>query len=177
MIPTGKPWGPDEENQKEIMIQYEYDENLTDSLEKYNLNPEFDGRTNMEVTGIVEDSVRIWMHPFRQNQYNFMEVAPFPEVLIPIKVGEKWGRVLNIGSWGVWSDHSVAFEYEVIGYEQIQIGYGSIEAWRISSYSIADFGNSTHNFWFHPKLGFVKMVVHNYAGQTLEIALAETIDP
>jgi hypothetical protein len=176
MMANGKPWISEPEKQNEIVIQYEYDNSKIELLEKYSLNPEIGNWSSMEVTGVIESKSRIWMHPFRQNQYNFTEVACFPEVRLPLEIGKTWTGNLHIYNWGVWSDSQVSRFYEVLNFETIQIAYDKIDAWHIQSLAEASFGNSTHNFWFHPNLGFVKMVIHNYAGQTLEIELIDVIE-
>lgn len=175
MMANGEKW-ISSEDQNEIVIQYEYEESKIESLFKYSINPEISDWSSMETTGIIENEKRIWMHPFRQNQYNFMEVAPFPEVELPLEIGKSWTGKLIINNWGVWSNSTVSKHYEIVNYEALDLAIGKIDAWHIKSLAEASFGNSTHNFWFHPDLGFVKMVIHNYAGQTLEIELIEVIE-
>ena len=179
MMATGKPWEFQPESQKELAIQYEYDTSEVGQIVKASINQEIVSQPweRKEVTGIIENENRIWMHPFRSNQYAFTEVAPFPEVALPLEIGKTWGSSLQIyEGWGEWANSTLNKEYEIVDFEQLEIPYGQLEAWHISSITFAPFGNSTHNFWFHHELGFVKMVIHNYAGQTLEIELLEVID-
>lgn len=176
MMATGEPWGPDEEQQREIIFQYEYEEEKISTLEKYSLNKEYGNWGNMESTGVIETKDRIWMHPFRKNQYTFTEVVPFPQVVLPLEIGKKWSGTLNIHDWGVWSDTKVSSQFEITSYEKVTLPLGELDTWRIDSYADTRFGRSTQTLWFHAELGFVKVVIRNYVGQTLEVVLAETTD-
>jgi hypothetical protein len=179
MMATGKPWDYDPDQQMELIIQYEYDNKLVEKIKSHSINPVVSDRNwnKQEVTGIIENVNGIWMHPFRANQYFFMEIAPFPEVRLPLEIGQSWDIRLNIHEgWGDWENSTLNNYYKVVGYETINLPLGQLDTWRINSFTEAPFGNSTHNFWFHPELGFVKMIIHNYAGQTLEIELIDVIE-
>ncbi len=175
IMATGNPWEYSD-RQQELYIAYEYDSSQIKRISNYVVNKTLNNINwkRKEVTGVIENKNSIWMHPFRSNQYNFMEVAPFPSVQLPLEVGKTWSSKLNIyNGWGDWSNTTLLNSYEIIGYEEIQTPFNSLEAWHINSRTEAPFGNSTNNFWLHTELGFVKMVIHNYAGQTLEIILTE----
>ncbi|MFK7953887.1 MAG: hypothetical protein AB8B73_13660 [Ekhidna sp.] len=179
MMATGKPWDGQPELQGELIIQYEYDSTQIAIINTHNINNQLNNRnwTRMEVTGIIENENNVWMHPFRSNQFNFTEVATFPEVRTPLHVGKKWSTTLSIHEgWGDWTNSTLNNFYEVQSYEAIDLSYGELDAWHINSYTEASFGSSSHHFWFHPEFGFVKMVIHNYAGQTLQIELMDVIE-
>lgn len=115
------------------------------------------------------------MHPFRSNQYNFTEVAPFPEVKFPLEVGKIWtGNLSILEGWGDWSNTQGYFVYEVTTKEDIITLFGKIEnCWKIESKATYKFGESKFDYWFSEKLGFVKMNYINYGNQILEIELEE----
>lgn len=174
MMATGKAWAYDE-SQDEIAIQYSTDTSNLNEIRKHSLNPEIDHLWREgTVTGIVEDQNSTWMHPFRQNQYTFTEVAPFPQVNFPMEPGAEWTGGLNIyEGWGIWSDSRINSTYQVIGYETIELEYGMLDAWHVKSVGTAPFGTSIHDFWYHMEYGFIKMVINNYAGQVLTFELVE----
>lgn len=173
----GTAWEYQPESQDEIVIQYQYDPEDIDSLEKYSLNPVLNHWTSKTTTGIIETADRVWIHPFRSNQYNFTEVAPFPEVDFPLEVGKIWSGNLSIlDGWGVWEHSTLNHVYEVVGYESFDTPLGPLEAWHIYSHTSATFGSSSHDFWFHEKYGFVKMVVQNYRNQLLQFELIEVFE-
>lgn len=174
LMATGQGWEHQPETQDEIIIQYSYDRGMVDSISRYNLNPDIQYWTKQERTGVIETMNKTWMHPFRSNQYTFTEVAPFPTVQFPLEPGKTWSSELTThDGWGVWANSTLTNFYEVIGYETISTAYGELDAWHVSSVATASFGTSTHHFWYHMELGFVKMLVKNYAGQLLQFELAE----
>ena len=127
------------------------------------------------ITGVIENVEVVWMHPFRLNQYNFTEVAPFPEVKFPLKIGKAWTGNLNIQQgWGDWENTHGYFQYQITLKEDITTLFGKIEnCWKIESKSKYEFGQSKLVYWFSEKFGFVKMDYINYGNQTLEIELEE----
>ncbi len=175
MMATGHRWDLQPEKQDEIIIQVEYSEEDIQNTIKYQLNRKILDRRWMEqgIEGVVENVEEVWMHPFRFNQYNFTEVAPFPEVKFPLMVGKKWSGNLNIlEGWGDWEHTSGNFEYEVMANMEIITNFGSIpNCWHIKSSAQYDFGKSFLEYWFNQNLGFVKMDYKNYGDQTLSIQL------
>ncbi|MFT7150530.1 MAG: hypothetical protein ACI82Q_002396 [Nonlabens sp.] len=174
VMATGQGWEYQPDSQDEILIQYSHDPSLIDSISRFSINPEIQHWRSQESTGIIETGSRTWMHPFRSNQYLFTEVAPFPSVQFPLEQGKTWTSSLNIyEGWGVWANSTLDNTYEVVGYENIATEFGELEAWHVSSVTTAEFGTSSHNFWYNMELGFVKMIIKNYAGQLLQFELAE----
>lgn len=178
MTATGNGWEHQPELQDEIVIQYAYDSYKIDFINQYSINPELQHWTKETNTGIIETASQTWMHPFRSNQYAFTEVAPFPSVKFPLEQGKIWSSNLNIyDGWGVWANSTLNNTYEVIGYETITTEFAKLEAWHISSVTVAEFGISTHNFWYNEEFGFVKMIIKNYKGQLLQFELNQLKDP
>jgi len=180
MMATGLRWEMQPELQDEIIIQLEYSEHDIAQTNKYQLNKQILDRRWIDegIEGVVENVDEVWMHPFRLNQYNFTEVAPFPEVQFPLKVGKSWSGGLSItGGWGDWNNSSGNFQYEVLGIEEVKTKYGLIgSCWRIQSKSKYEFGDSVFEYWFNEDLGFVKKEYRNYGDQTLSIELEEVND-
>jgi hypothetical protein len=176
MMAKGKRWQFQPEKQDEILIQYEFTQedfnrNKKHQLNKGILSKKWVGETS---EGVIENIEEIWMHPFRSNQYNFTEVAPFPEIKLPLRIGKSWTGTLHIQGWGDWKNTHKYAEYKVVGKETIETNFGRIEnCWKIESKSEFELGESTFDYWFNKELGFVKMKYKNYGKQTLEIDLAE----
>ncbi len=174
---TGRPWDQQPELQDEIIIQYERGPEWRDQLRPHVPNPTFDNWSTTEVTGIIEDGRRVWMHPFRSNQYSFTEVAGFPEISLPITGRAKWTKTLNIyDGWGDWANTALTTFYSILGQEEVDIPIGPMDAWHVRANTEASFGTSTHDFWFHEEYGFVKMVIKNYMGQLVAFELVEVIE-
>jgi hypothetical protein len=177
MMATGKRWEYQPEKQDELVIQYEYSDSDIKSYRKNGLNKGLSDQSwsNQIIEGVIENVEEVWMHPFRFNQYNFTEVAPFPEVKFPLQIGKTWYGSLHImEGWGDWENSRGSMEYEVLSRENVSIHYGDLsDCWKIHAVAKYPFGTSTLTFWFHEDLGFVKKEYTNYGGQTLSILLEE----
>ncbi len=179
MMATGKGWEVQPELQDELKIQYDYDSSKISFIESFNINLSLADRewSKKETTGIIETESQIWMHPFRQNQYCFNEVAAFPQIILPMEEGKSWESKLNIhGGWGDWDNTILNTTYQILNLETINIPFKKIDAWHVRAITIAAFGNSQHDFWFNEEFGFVKMIIKNYKGQFLAIELKEVIE-
>lgn len=174
MMATGNGWKVQPELQDELIVQYNYDSAKTDFLATYSINPEHVHWNNRIVTGVIEDGSETWMHPFRDNQYAFTEVASFPSVKLPLELGKTWTSTFRIKEgWGVWANSTLNETYEVVDYEVVTVQYKNLEAWHIRGIATAEFGTSVHDFWYNEEYGFIRMFVKNYAGQMLQFDLAE----
>ncbi len=176
LMATGKRWQFQPEKQDEIIVQYEFTGEDFKRNEKSQLNKTFLTNWAKEgIEGVIENVEKVWMHPFRGNQFNFTEVAPFPEVRLPLKIGKFWTGSLDIlEGWGDWENTHVYSEYTITANENITTIFGQIEnCWKVESKSKCKFGQSKFNYWFSEQLGFVKMEYVNYGNQTLIIELEE----
>lgn len=182
MTALGKRWEFQPEIQDVIVVQYEYTfEDMIKAKKKKNkINiklPDSDWIQEVQ-EGIIENVDEIWMHPFRFNQFSFTEVAPFPKIKFPLKIGKKWFGQLSIKKgWGDWENTSGNFKYEIVSKRDIEIPFGTLKnCWEVKSESTYPFGKSKFNYWFNEEFGFVKMVYKNYKGQNLNIELEEIIE-
>lgn len=177
ITPTGKRWMYDSDMQDEVIIEYEYSTEDFKNSKTYTLNKGLKNHLWQGLTkeGIIENVDQVWMHPFRANQFNFTEVAPFPEVKFPLQIGKTWSGILNIqNGWGDWENSNGSFDYEIISKVSIETKAGLIpNCWKVKSQSSYEFGKSELVFWFNEQLGFVKKEYRNYGGQTLSITLEE----
>ena len=177
MTPSGKRWELQKEKQDETIVEYEFNPSDIERINQFQLNKKLI-QTNWQKEvkeGIIENVEQVWMHPFRSNQYNFTEVAPFPQVELPLKEGKKWtdNHIHLKEGWGDWSNMKVKSSFEVIALSGLKTPYGIVpDCWRIQSTSTFDLGESTLDFWFNESIGFVKFVYTNYGGQKLIIELA-----
>lgn len=178
LMATGKRWNAQPELQDEIVIQYEYTSKDFKRCREYQLNKKLldHGWSVETITGVRENVKEVWMHPFRENQFNFTEVAPFPKILFPLDIGRSWEDTIRIpsGNWGDWENSEIISHYEVTNKETIKTRYGQIDdCWKIESRSDFRLGKSEFYFWFHEELGFIRMEYKNYENQTLLIELEE----
>jgi hypothetical protein len=176
MMATGKSWDVQPELQNELIIQYDYNESKVDIIRENGLNKELLERewSRIETTGVIETEVEVFLHPFRQNQYVFTEVVGFPEMRSPIKEGKTWTANLNIHEgWGDWENSTLKSTYQIIGLDSLELPFIKLEAWHVRVSTLAEFGNSKHDFWYNEEFGFVKMIIKNYEDQLLVFELEE----
>jgi len=175
MITNNERWDTEPNIQEEII--YEYDYSAQDSIDfapylnSLGINRAWKKQSR---TGIIENVEKVWMHPIRDNQFVTTEVAPFPEVLLPLDIGKKWTGTINIGhGWGNWSNKSIATEYEVARRVEKQFPFSKepINFWEVKAKSSFSFGTSHATFLFHPKYGFAEMVYQNYLNETITFQL------
>ncbi len=176
MTATGNPASTNRQDEIEVVIQYDFDEETIPEVDKYNLNNEFKGKAWIEEIKAValDNGLDTWITPFRENQYAFTQVAPFPSVNLPLEVNKQWtSNLLIYETWGDWNNQQLLSHYLVLGVEELTYQNQPIQAWHVTSYVETDFGTSTHDFWYHESLGFVKMQYKNYQGQLLIFELIQ----
>ncbi len=177
MYLTGEPWEWQPDLQQEAIINYNFTEETKAAFTPHPINPTLNwGFVTEEVTGVIEEEgQRLWIHPFRLNQYIFTEVAPFPEVLLPISIGQKWSSSLSvISGWGIWDNSTIDCTYEVANQLDKPYPMGSLkDVWRIKSESNFSLGTSTLELYYHEKYGFVEMDYVNYEGERLTFTMTD----
>ncbi len=172
MKTTGKRW--EWQPEKQDLIYYEFPDYKADSikLRNHKINKELQLWEEKTGEGVIENVEQVWMHPIRNNQYKFTEVAPFPKVSFPIKKGKKWDGSLNINDgWGEWNGETIKYKYKVSGQTTYLLGDLKIDCWIIKSVSTCSLGNSKLTMLFNKEYGFVKMEYRNYENETLVFEL------
>lgn len=120
-----------------------------------------DSLINTEITGLVEDSTEIWIHPPRFNYpFVFTESAPFPEIRYPLVSGKTWNSVLTIPKGNfkeVGLDGSkVSKNYKITGIENVETKSGNFNnCWKVESFGKSKIGTSKHFYFFNKDYGFV----------------------
>ena len=102
---TGKPWKYDPDQQSLIICRYEYNADHEKAYSPHPLNPSANRKWRTRATtGAIENPTGVWIHPIRENQFLSTEVAPFPQVPLPLKIGSTYAWKLPIpnGQWGIW---------------------------------------------------------------------------
>lgn len=178
---SGNRWVHHPTLQDEIVIEYKYSDASVAHINKYQLNKTAISTNwiKSEITGIIENVEKIWMHPFRSNQYFFTQVAPFPQIELPPTIGKVWTDY-NISlseNFGDWSNMKVSTSFEVLALETTDTQYKTItNCWKIRGISEFPLGKSELVYWFNDTLGFVKLEYKNYGNQMLNIELKNVID-
>ena len=117
-------------------------------------------------SGIVENDVNVWMHPFRSHCYfQLTQYAPYPYIKRNLEVGEKWRWELKTGnnydcaSWGTFEGVVLnEYEYQIIEKGRIlETDFGDLECVVVEAIGISDLGPTKLISYFNEKLGFVRL--------------------
>ncbi len=177
IIPTGERWEMQPELQDVASLNFSFTREEMSFCVNNAVNKTYDmaGRwTDSTMEGVIENDREVWMHPIRHNQYIFTEVAPFPEVKLPLEVGKTWkGGIGGLGGWGDWDGMDIMSSYEVIKHEDTVLPFGKLKCWVIEASSSFDLGESTLTLLFNEDYGFVKMDYTNYVGQRLVFEMVQ----
>jgi len=171
--PTGKTW---EADRKQTLIKFQLD-SLTANWSKLPATP-LNGkkRTWMKSyeEGVLQTNTKVWMHPLRQNQYILTELAPFPEVILPLKKDTAWKSTLWIyEAFGTFAG-TVENTYTISDKEERSYIFGKLICWKIEAVGKHNkLGNNTATYYFNEEYGFTEMNYHFFNNQKIEIKLTQ----
>ena len=132
-----------------------------------------------ESTGLVENSMNIWMHPPRFNLFKILEINPFPFIQKPYEKGNKWYWSLEIGyqwgdyRWKEWDDNiENQYTYEIVDTNSIiYTPLGELHCYKIDSFAESKLGKTYLTAYFNETYGFVKLEYINIDNSTITILL------
>ena len=169
--PTGKVWDADT---SQTLMDVHLDSLTADwsKIPKVSLNGIFTSWSSNYQEGVLQDTVKIWIHPIRQNQYILTELAPFPEVRFPFKEGVSWKTTLWIyAAFGTF-EGTVESTYTVNQEETRDYRFGKLKCWKIVSTGVHDkLGINTAIYYFNTDYGFTEMNYTFYNQQKIEFRL------
>jgi len=183
--PSSQPWKYDKD-QTAFEIRYNYTPEDSLTFLSY-LNPQSKKKKKPQryiwdesvTTGAKENEQQVWIHPIRNNQYNYTEVAPYPDVrLDSLEAGGEWNSTLLIMmGWGAFKG-KVESHYQVVKQEHRQYGSLSLDScWLVHAVGKhSKLADSYLDFYFHPEYGFVEMNYRFYDGTKISFVLEEVIE-
>lgn len=159
-------------------IQYYPDYNQTVILYDFQMiNGEF---WNNEMTGVIENSKNIWMHPPRMELFKILELNPFPYIKAPYEVGNKWNWQLNFGDhwadkrWLEWKGGNLnKYNYQIIDKTTITTKLGDLECYVIDSEATSNLGSTKLTSYFNETYGFVRLDYTNIDRSKIVIEINE----
>lgn len=118
----------------------------------------------MSLTGLVDNSHNIWLHPVRTGFFNALQTAPFPFVKKPLSVGQEWTDKMGIGKnwsnalWGIWEEPLLlSLNYKITKMDKIRTAFGTLDCFVIESSAISDIGTTKLTSYFSSLYGFLRM--------------------
>jgi hypothetical protein len=152
-------------NQTEIFL-YHYNSSL-----KY---------LDSELTGIIENEKNIWLHPFRFNALEILQLSPFPYVKLPYIKGQTFEWKLDLGKkWPEFKafdwkgDLQLRCRYKEEGVEVVKLPIGDVSVIKTSAVGNTSAGKSFLISYFNEKYGFVKLIYNNLDGSRIIMTLKE----
>lgn len=136
-----------------------------------------------EQTGVIDEtdagmeSGKIWIHPPRSGDLRLAELVPFPEIRLPMKIGDTYPSSLTPDEgWGDLKGVSVEGRLSVTGKVQYKPELIDDSCWVIDAKGKSSKGEFSARYYFHSLYGFVYMK-YDLGRDTSELTLRRTNFP
>lgn len=169
LVINDNPWKSSPKRQKEMIWVYPTLQDTAILAEIYTL-----GNVRYDTTGYIENESVLFLHPPRHQHYTIIELAPFPEISLPLEEGKEYQKILFTSSG--WGDYSqIKFKNKYLIKERLEIEWNneSINAWNIHSESHSEIGISTADFIFDNQKGFIEIDYQFFNDIEIKIKLLE----
>ena len=136
----------------------------------------FDKKWTTKVGEGALEGDRLWIHPFRSNQYVLTEIAPFPKVNLPLSLNsESRSKTTIFKSLGNFKG-TVKSTLKVVAKEQRLYNWGvELDCWKIESIGKHNkLGKSYLTVYFKENIGFLEMNYVFYNGEKINFKLIES---
>ena len=137
-----------------------------------------DGYNTM--TGVIENTKNLWMHPPRAGIFSLMQLSGFPFVTYPIKVNNQFGWDLTSGShysdkrFVHWEGNiKTVSKYKVIKQEELNTAFGNLTCYVIDAESSNTLGVGYTKLYYNNKYGFVQTEFQSIDGTKITIRLID----
>jgi hypothetical protein len=130
-----------------------------------------------EETGVIENSMNLWLHPPRGNNFRILEINPFPFLSLQDTTSQ-WSWSMNV--WESWSDSrwkdwigtvELKYAYKRLGDESIDTKFGKLNCKVSEGIGSSKIGTTYLKSYFNEKYGFVRLEYTNINGTKLIIWL------
>ena len=180
MIPDGTGWG-DEAADLQSQVIFKYSSMVKDSIDHIQEIDSIVGErfwVSTDTTGVIENTKRVWMHPFRNNEFFKTELAPFPVIKFPVSdsIMQSYKMTTHIlGNWGLYTGTKTKERYNYIG--KVIKSYpttGEIECYKlIGTGENTKYGISKIEYFYSEIYGFTEMNYLTYDNDIIEFKIVE----
>lgn len=134
-------------------------------------------RRILENTGVTENYKNLLTHNPRQGFFKNLFPAPWPSIVYPLEIGKKWtwqwsynGDTYGDPRFTSWEGIiKMDFEYHVTNKEIVEFSFGAVECYKISAKGVGGGMTNTIDYFFNPKLGFLKFIYHTNDGAEVNL--------
>jgi hypothetical protein len=122
-----------------------------------------------EKTGVIEDSLRIFLHPPRSHFFFYNQFNPFPYVKFPILDNKYWELEFRIPDHALeriprLKNSTLRLTYSMVGMEQYESPWGTENVYRFLAKGLNDEIETKSIYLFSKKYGFLKMEFYTVDG-------------
>ncbi len=140
----------------------------------------YDSQKYYSMSGIIENENNIWMHPPRNDFFKILELNPFPFVMKPLEIGNRWNWKLKIGSqwgdfrWKTWNGEITnLYNYQITKKETTTTKFGELKCYIIECVGDSKLGKTKLITYFNEKYGFIKLNYINIDGSKTNLELVD----
>ncbi|MDR1973257.1 MAG: hypothetical protein LBQ31_01130 [Bacteroidales bacterium] len=122
--------------------------------------PELSGTS---LTGAVENSENVWLHPIRDGYFSALQSCPFPYIKQPYIVGSIWADSMLIGygsspHTGEWEGQALLnYLYKIIDKKNVETKLGDLSCFIVESKAKSNSFETQLISYFSDKYGFVRL--------------------
>lgn len=153
---TTKPFSNFNSDYSQTVIQYEY----FDADNK---------RMHKERTGLVENSKNIWVHPPRMDFAGILQLSAFPFIRFDKK---QWIWKLD-AAYENYQDVQLIHNYKKLKPVIYNTEFGELKCIPIDVSTRSHIGETSSNFLFNEKFGFVRFEFHNIDNSSVILSLKQ----
>ena len=131
-----------------------------------------------ELTGMIQNTDRVWAHPPRTRSFEMLEINPFPEIRYPLKINKQWKSELKVSeNWGnqrtfMWEGIlDINTKYKITDKIKLNTRLGILDCYKVYAQSHNEYGFSELVAFYNEEYGFVKLEYSNMDKSKLYLTL------
>lgn len=134
-----------------------------------------------EITGLIEDSTKVFLHPPRNHFLVNTEINPFPYVKLPIDRNDYWELDFSIPNWFMdinnkLKDSSLKITYKRTSEVSLRTAIGEVRAFEYLAMAKNSEIEIRSWYYFNSEMGFVRMQFQTLDGYQIVLDLEKIID-
>ena len=166
----GKHWAENRKQDEVIWGQIDHMKNK-EAYKTIDQIKELDIWSDRDMTGVIENDRKIFLHPFRSNEFEILQFLPFPLVEKPLSLNKEYFMNISLFIPGR-NQSSCNFSYNVVKLSELAYKGLNLPVWEIHATSLCDTMSGSLILLYSDDYGFVKM---DYGYEELKIGF-EMVD-
>lgn len=130
-------------------------------------------------TGLIENPLNVWLHPFRGKYLSVLQFSPFPYIKLPANTHTTWTWELSDISER-WSDSRIVaysgkqqatYRYTITGEKLVSTELGLLPCYEVRAGALTSLGSTELIACFNTTYGFISLDYFNIDQSRIEIRL------